>query len=399
MADFTSLSLSDDKSDFITNLNAQLDAYGGLLATGSHTNIKENAYRFNETTQGLEKRVLGAWVSKPIAVLATGSLDGTAFSDNSIKTNKLLASNNVAFEGEKADSSQFDLLKVNTSNVVEFNTPTSFTFKINGTSKAHFNATELLPEDTGVYKLGSTAKQLSNVHTQNINDVSLIVNESGNIVIEVTDSDHIYFKTNGVDALTIDGNGQMYPVKTGGTLLGSNTNPFIAFYTREIQNPLSAQPLLVNGETITFKTSGTNQWLLNAAGTYYPDVDDTKDVGSPSFRVRTVYSNQFHGAGAATVTTVGNTAGDGLLGLMAGNSARYLLNNSTLYPAIDNTYDIGAPLFHLRDLFTRKISCTAAGELLDLIIPTEVTSGAETGQFAKIKINGVIVKIKLYADT
>lgn len=169
---------------------------------------------------------------------------------------------------------------------------------------------------------------------------------------------------------------------------------------------------------INFNTSGGQQWNLNSSGTIYPQSDNSKQIGSNSFRVASVYaeniksgdaaaadaggsalllSSQQGGPGSATAGggggnlnvvaanggagTVGNlnggnggsvtissgsggvgagtgTAGAaGSIAFQIGGTSRWQISTSgTLYPSLDNATDFGADTLRPATVYAHNVS-------------------------------------------
>ena len=77
--------------------------------------------------------------------------------------------------------------------------------------------------------------------------------------------------------------------------------------------------------TFIRKIDGTNAWLFDANGHFYPNANNTFDIGTSSNRVRNIYTNDLHLSNIGHSNDVDGTWGDWTI--QEGESDLFLKNN------------------------------------------------------------------------
>ena len=86
--------------------------------------------------------------------------------------------------------------------------------------------------------------------------------------------------------------------------------------------------LYIQGGSNGFKfrhNGGTNRWVIDSNGHFYPDANNTYDIGSTSARVRNIYTNDLHLSNEGHSNEVDGTWGNWTI--QEGESDLFLKNN------------------------------------------------------------------------
>ena len=82
----------------------------------------------------------------------------------------------------------------------------------------------------------------------------------------------------------------------------------------------------IGSNGLIFRTGGgTNRWSINSSGHFYPQTNNTYDIGNSSNRVRNLYVNDAHFSNEGSSNSVDGTWGDWTL--QEGEDDIFMLNN------------------------------------------------------------------------
>ena len=70
---------------------------------------------------------------------------------------------------------------------------------------------------------------------------------------------------------------------------------------------------------------GSNRWAINSSGHFNPGTNNTYDIGSSSYRIRNIYTNDLNLSNEGSTNSVDNTWGN--YTIQEGESDLYLINN------------------------------------------------------------------------
>ena len=217
-------------------------------------------------------------------------------------------------------------------------------FKINNTQKAQINANGL--NVSGLLSFnGGAGHYITMADGQKIgigssNDMNLR-HESGNTYIE-NNTGTLYIRPksgeNGVTLfpdgavkLAYDDNTKFETASTGPHI---TTNHDIRFANGtwtgdaygKIQQHDNWMYFCIGSNGLIFRTGGgTNRWSINSSGHFYPQTNNTYDIGNSSNRVRNLYVNDAHFSNEGSSNSVDGTWGDWTL--QEGEDDIFMLNN------------------------------------------------------------------------
>ena len=81
-----------------------------------------------------------------------------------------------------------------------------------------------------------------------------------------------------------------------------------------------------SGGWVEFRTTGTSRWRINGThGHFYPVTNNTYDIGTSTYRVRNIYTNDLHLSNKGSSNEVDGTWGDWTM--QEGESDLFLKNN------------------------------------------------------------------------
>ena len=82
--------------------------------------------------------------------------------------------------------------------------------------------------------------------------------------------------------------------------------------------------ILINQSFAVF-TNNTTRWIFDNGGSLYPATNNTYDIGLSNYRVRNIYTNDLHLSNEGSTNSVDNTWGD--YTIQEGESDLFLINN------------------------------------------------------------------------
>jgi hypothetical protein len=207
---------------------------------------------------------------------------------------------------------------------------------------------DFLPHVDLSYTLGDPTHRWNTVYTAVVNNPG-----AGNLTLSTLGN--ISFNAGTTNKLTLSSSGHLSPAANNTYDLGNTTNNFRVAYTRQVA--AETGDLVLRGSTgrsIHFYSNNALVLLLDSTtGALYPNVDNTYDLGSTTKLFSTVHTESVKATGVNLALTAGAAVG---IDFYSNNIQRWnLVSAGDLVPVINNTYNIGSPSFILNTLFTQVV--------------------------------------------
>jgi hypothetical protein len=127
----------------------------------------------------------------------------------------------------------------------------------------------------------------------------------------------------------------------------------------------------LSNHPLQFRVNNTAYWGISSAapGTFYPWVDNSYDIGTAGFRVRSGYF------GTSLVAPAILAPGALTFGVNGGSGHWTLDTGATLRPLFDASYDIGSASFRVRNIY---MTGTVSGSIAPVFESAELTVAIAT---------------------
>ena len=124
----------------------------------------------------------GAVISDKLGV---GSVTASKLASNSVSGTKILLNNNESLRGKKSDTTETNLIKVNSDDSTHISSVGKIVAKVDDVEKINITSTEIEPSSTDIISLGTSSKKFKDLHLSgSASTGSLTVN--GNITVTGT---------------------------------------------------------------------------------------------------------------------------------------------------------------------------------------------------------------------
>lgn len=240
--------------------------------------------------------------------IASSAVTNTKIANDAVTSTKIRLANNTALRLLRVDGTTvYSALKLNATDQLILDTPTTAHISVAGTKKLNISSTEILPETTETISIGSTTKKFVDAHLSGELSSST-ANVTGNIAVGGT--------VDGVDIAALN------TTVSNLQSLVNNLNPIGTIVNWTTTTAPNSQWKICDGSAISRTTYAT---LFTLIGTAFGSGDGSSTFNLPDMRRRVPI-------GKSASDTIGNT--DGLL------EASRLLNHTHSVPA--HTHDLSA---------------------------------------------------------
>lgn len=327
------------------------------------------------------------------------------------------------------DTANVGLLSLNNFSNTELNVENghAIDFAWAGVTKWQMNAGyDLVPGPLDTLNIGNLTNRLLSVYTNGVNlqngtylvgrnfnnlgDTPLVRLDTGDRTnINTGAGKEMYFLQNGIAKWEFDANFNLLPMFNAAFDIGALTYRVRTVLARDL-NISNAHSLagrdfadvtniplvgidasnntLVNaapGASIYFQANGAGVWLFDTSSNFRPVTSSTKDIGTLTYRVRTVLADDLNisnahslagrdFAGVNNVPLIGIDASNNTFVNASSGASLYFQANGTgvwlfdpsfnLRPVTDSSSDIGTLAYRVRDVFTGNIRLKSTGAVV-----------------------------------